>query len=228
MSGTLIPRVLSARAQLGLDSSQVRKLENLAETDKSLATQGASLEAVRGEMRALSATDPSAHAALSALKEKESALESQLRADASALSEHVGRILGSEFRADQFLPELEESVIETPLVVAPDPGAGTWYSTIYIELNTDNGIDTRCKRYEGEFRVPYCFVVDTSRGEAGGYTLEVIREQKVREQRVEHLIDEHGSHLHVGYRVYVRVCSDPYWGGRGRYAANFTLYGRSI
>jgi hypothetical protein len=230
MGNLRIRELISGGKELGLQHSQIASLERLVQDDETISQDGSKLESLRRDIN-LQALDESLDVTkLQQLHEQARTLERELHSRATKLSGQMRETLNDEqyqaYYASFTVPQ-EVIVDERRSSPTLEAAVGQWESCYVIELNTDNGVGIECKVHGADYKVPYCFVVDTTRGNSGGYTLNIRRQQGVRDLRIEPVILE-GTQLHVGFRVFVRVCSESWYGKPGRFWADFCLYGRSV
>jgi hypothetical protein len=230
MTDLQIHEVISNGRKFGLQQPQIASLEKLVQDDESISQDRRRLESLRRDIGSLALDDSLDVTKLQQLHEEAHTLERELRSRATKLSEQMRQILNDEqyqaYSASFTVPQ-EGIVNERWSSTSLEAMAGQWESCWPIVMNTNSSFGIECKVHGADYKVPYCFVVDTTRGTSGGYSLNVRREQGLRDKRVEPVILE-GTQLHVGFRIFVRVCSESGFGRPGRFDADFCLYGRSV
>lgn len=210
-----------------LPPGQRTSLEQLLPESDSLLKDAEKLEALRREINDLlydeDATDGDKIRSLY-LEAKD--LEKKLHDSATSLDERVRDIVDTEQHARMTGFEVETYVTEeAPLPLSVEVGQ-PWHETYPLSFAVGNGADTKCAYKDWQFQVPLLYLIDTSQGASGGYTLDIRTDRGKRELEVTPIILQ--QVYHVGYKIRAHYCARPWWGETGRLEAYFSLYGKPV
>lgn len=225
---------LKRMKQLKLSNQQIASLDNIENDDQKIIKEVEKLNKARLKIDEILSSDRPDFEQLKKLQNVTSNLKTSLHNLASDFNGKLAGILNREqMKIVHSKADIEHETIVYPKgtcfprdIHIPEGLFPDYVFNTEIYKRVDSAFDTRCSIKDYQYEVPYCFVVDTSFGESGGYTLEVTSSHGLKEQEVKPVILS--NVYHVGFIVHFRICAEPLWGDGAWWKATFTMYGKSL